>query len=59
MRILALLLAAALAWPAAAQTLDKIRKSGTLSHILTFFEWEYGVLPFTKALAALRRGASS
>ena len=31
MRILALLLAAALAWPAAAQTLDKIRKSGTLT----------------------------
>ncbi|MFL5803971.1 MAG: hypothetical protein ACJ8CR_19780 [Roseiflexaceae bacterium] len=35
------------------QSADAIRKSGTLSHILTFFEWEYGVLPFTKALAAL------
>jgi len=29
---------------------------GTLSHILTFFEWEYGVLPYTKALAALLPG---
>jgi len=35
------------------QSVDSIRKNGTLSHILTFFEWEYGVLPFTKALAAL------
>jgi hypothetical protein len=35
------------------QSADSIRKSGTLSHILTFFEWEYGVLPFTRALAAL------
>jgi hypothetical protein len=35
------------------QSADAIRKSGTLSHILTFFEWEYGMLPFTKALAAL------
>jgi hypothetical protein len=37
----------------AEQSADSIRKSGTLSHILTFFEWEYGILPFTRALAAL------
>jgi hypothetical protein len=35
------------------QSLESIRKGGTLSHILTFFEWEYGMLPFTKALGAL------
>jgi hypothetical protein len=35
------------------QSVEAIRKSGTLSHILTFFEWEYGMLPLTKALAAL------
>lgn len=35
------------------QSADAIRKGGMLSHILTFFEWEYGVLPFTRALAAL------
>ena len=35
------------------QSADAIRRSGSLSHILTFFEWEYGVLPFTRALAAL------
>ena len=37
----------------AEQSADSIRKSGTLSHILTFFEWEYGVLPYSKAIAAL------
>ncbi|MBK9713726.1 MAG: hypothetical protein IPO81_20875 [Kouleothrix sp.] len=37
----------------AEQSADAIRKIGTLSHILTFFEWEYGILPYTKALAAL------
>jgi hypothetical protein len=37
----------------AEQSAEAIRKSGTLSHILTFFEWEYGILPYTKALAAL------
>ena len=37
----------------AEQSADAIRKTGTLSHILTFFEWEYGVLPYSKALAAL------
>ncbi|MFO7168513.1 MAG: hypothetical protein DIU80_010875 [Chloroflexota bacterium] len=35
------------------QSIESIRKSGSLSHILTFFEWEYGMLPFTRALAAL------
>ncbi len=35
------------------QSVDLIRKNGSLSHILTFFEWEYGILPFTKALASL------
>lgn len=35
------------------QTADTIRKSGSLSLILSFFEWEYGALPFTRALAAL------
>lgn len=39
------------------QTADAIRKSGQLSLILSFFEWEYGVLPFTRALAALLPGA--
>jgi len=35
------------------QSPASIRESGSLSHILTFFEWEYGVLPFTKAFANL------
>ncbi|MDZ4717139.1 MAG: hypothetical protein SH847_01615 [Roseiflexaceae bacterium] len=35
------------------QTADTIRKSGSLSLILSFFEWEYGALPFTRAMAAL------
>jgi len=35
------------------QNAESIRQDGTLSHLLTFFEWEYGVLPFTKALGAL------
>ncbi|MDQ2995781.1 MAG: hypothetical protein M3R61_01815 [Chloroflexota bacterium] len=37
----------------AEQSVESIRSSGTLSHVLTFFEWEYGALPYTKALAAL------
>ncbi|MBS1966605.1 MAG: hypothetical protein JST60_12455 [Chloroflexi bacterium SZAS-1] len=37
----------------AEQSAEAIRKSGVLSHILTFFEWEYGMLPYTKAIAAL------
>jgi hypothetical protein len=35
------------------QSAEAIRSSGSLSHVLTFFEWEYGILPFTRALAAL------
>jgi hypothetical protein len=37
----------------AEQSAEAIRRGGSLSHILTFFEWEYGILPYTKALAAL------
>jgi hypothetical protein len=37
----------------AEQNADAIRKNGTLSHVLTFFEWEYGILPLSRALAAL------
>ncbi|NWG19055.1 MAG: hypothetical protein HXY39_01900 [Chloroflexi bacterium] len=37
----------------AEQSADAIRKHGQLSHVLTFFEWEYGILPFTRAMAAL------
>jgi hypothetical protein len=37
----------------AEQSVESIRSTGTLSHVLTFFEWEYGALPYTKALAAL------
>ncbi len=36
-----------------AQSADSIRKGGSINHILSFFEWEYGVLPFTRAMAAL------
>jgi hypothetical protein len=35
------------------QSADAIRKSGSISHVLSFFEWEYGILPFTRALATL------
>lgn len=35
------------------QSADTIRKNGQVSHVLTFFEWEYGILPLTRALAAL------
>jgi hypothetical protein len=37
----------------AEQSAEAIRKTGTLNHILTFFEWEYGMLPYSKAFAAL------
>ncbi|MFQ3632264.1 hypothetical protein [Roseiflexus sp.] len=37
----------------AEQSVDSIRKSGQVSHVLTFFEWEYGILPLTRALTAL------
>jgi len=40
----------------AEQSVESIRSLGMLSHVLTFFEWEYGVLPYTKALAALLPG---
>ncbi|HEU5011321.1 MAG TPA: hypothetical protein VFT66_02170 [Roseiflexaceae bacterium] len=35
------------------QSAEAIRGSGSLIHVLSFFEWEYGILPFTRALAAL------
>lgn len=35
------------------QSAEAIRQSGVLSHILTFFEWEYGILPFTRAMSTL------
>ncbi|HEX5692496.1 MAG TPA: hypothetical protein VFX76_20920 [Roseiflexaceae bacterium] len=35
------------------ESADTIRKNGAVHHILTFFEWEYGILPYTKALATL------
>lgn len=35
------------------QSAEAIRQSGTLTHVLSFFEWQYGVLPFTRALATL------
>ncbi len=38
------------------QSADSIRKSGSLSYVLSFFEWEYGILPFTRAMAALLPG---
>ncbi len=37
----------------AEQSVESIRKSGQVSHVLTFFEWEYGILPLTRALTAL------
>lgn len=37
----------------AEQSAEQIRRGGSLSHILTFFEWEYGILPLTRALTAL------
>lgn len=35
------------------QSADSIRKGGMLNHILTFFEWTHGVLPLSRAFAAL------
>ncbi|NTW00600.1 MAG: hypothetical protein HGA19_04740 [Oscillochloris sp.] len=35
------------------QSADSILKSGTLTRLLSFFEWEYGVLPFDASIAAL------
>lgn len=33
--------------------LDAIRQQGEYSHVLTGFEWEYGVLPYSRALATI------
>lgn len=35
------------------QSLDTIRKNGAVVHTLTFFEWEYGMLPLLRTFAAL------
>jgi hypothetical protein len=35
------------------QSADSIQSSGSVSRVLTFFEWEYGVLPFDASIAAL------
>ncbi len=35
------------------QSAEAITKSGALNRLLTFFEWEYGVLPFDASIAAL------
>ncbi|MBX0327250.1 hypothetical protein K2Z83_06090 [Oscillochloris sp. ZM17-4] len=35
------------------QSAESISKSGTLTRLLTFFEWEYGVLPFDASITAL------
>jgi len=32
---------------------ESIQAKGSVHHTLTYFEWEYGVLPLTKALAAV------
>ena len=37
----------------AEQSPESIRKNGSHSHLLTFYEWEYGVLPLTRALSTL------
>jgi hypothetical protein len=35
------------------QSADSIKQSGSSTRLLTFFEWEYGVLPFDASIAAL------
>lgn len=35
------------------QSAEAIKESGSVSRLLTFFEWEYGVLPFDESLKAL------
>lgn len=37
----------------AEQSAESIVSSGAVTHLLTFFEWEYGVLPLDAALATL------
>jgi hypothetical protein len=32
---------------------ESIQAKGSVTHTLTYFEWEYGILPLTKALAAV------
>jgi len=32
---------------------ESIQAKGSVDHTLTYFEWEYGILPLTKALAAV------
>jgi len=34
-------------------SVESIQAKGSVSHTLTYFEWEYGILPLTKALAAV------
>jgi hypothetical protein len=38
------------------QSAEAIRESGSVTRMLTFFEWEYGVLPLDASLAALLPG---
>ncbi|EFO81697.1 hypothetical protein OSCT_0442 [Oscillochloris trichoides DG-6] len=35
------------------QSAEAIRTSGSITRLLSFFEWEYGVLPFDASIAAL------
>lgn len=35
------------------QSVDSIQQSGSVSRLLTFFEWEYGILPLDDSLEAL------
>lgn len=35
------------------QSAEAILESGTVNHLLSFFEWEYGILPLNAALATL------
>lgn len=38
------------------QSIEAIRQSGSVTRLLTFFEWEYGVLPLDAGLSALLPG---
>ena len=40
----------------ATQSVEAIAESGSVTRLLTFFEWEYGVLPLDAGLAALLPG---
>lgn len=37
----------------AVDSVEQIQSRGSVSHTLSFFEWDYGVLPFNRALAAI------